>query len=1204
MRIPRLGIGVLATYVVAGIMAGAALAGIVDVNPDVSDNGNANASTGGRINAGLGADPGNPGTFYAASEYGGLFKTTDFGATWTHLDDHVPSFTWDVEVDPSNSNRVYATSWYDGRVSSLAGIARSTNGGTTWSKPATSTPPAAYNCAQARKDEPSAFGIGIRPDAPQNVFVGTNCGVAISTNSGVTWTFADPTPATAATDVWDVVVQGGGPSGQGIVDVCGADGHYRSTDGGGTWTGGSPTIPGGRCSITVSPDESYVLFIVASDNLVYESDDAGATWTSLGNQGAQGRIPFVVTNQRADDGDDDVFDLWYSDTQLFRGDCTTPDPPAQGGANRCPAVASFTNFQTGAHWDAGDLAFDPTVAVDACPLIYTTDGGAHTNTVGGSPGCHSPTWTRSNSGLHALWLWSMDGADRAGAGEDLYFGTQDNGTFATLTADSNPPTWTNPRCCDTFDIVADPAWVVATTCCFSSGRFNRVELGGANYAGAAQINTYPAGNVPGFTFGKRINQFGPTHVVMITTAGVFVTNDITASPIVWSGLAAMPAGANPCHVDVALSGGTPTFVVQSGQCTGRGNDQVFTYVGTGGAGTWTRIDNNDGLTGGFGIVAVDPNDPNNLYASNLPAAGPQMVFSTDGGATWDNDAELDGLMTGGGVFQYQNQRGPSTNRGGAGAIFQGYPQPSLIAFSAEDGDVLVAGGQDSGVFLSLDGGDNWSLVTDPIDPGASGVPHLSRPRYAYFDHEPADGLDVYVGTQGRGVWRLSFAVPTADANGPYTTDEGVDVVLDGSGSSHPNGDPLTYEWDFDGDGDFDDATGVSPTFDLVGQDGVFPVALKVTDPNGAYDVDETTVTVDNVAPTVSLGSNAPQPENTAVTVTGTISDPGWLDPLTATIDWGDGTPVENVAGVLENVRPDATLVFAVVHIYGDNGTFTAEVCGSDDDTTTCEEIDLAITNVDPTAEIDLSGATLVNGIPTIFGEAGEPVDFSGRSQDPGSDDLTLRWAWDDGTPDTVTTYLVNPPLADPFPSPSIQPRDVTDDVSHTFGDACMYEIGFSAVDDDLGASPVANANVLIVGNADERRSAGYWHHQYKGNGKTDFDAAELECYLEIAAWVSTVFNEVVDASTIANALAILDPSQSGGDIVVQFDRQLLAALLNFANGSIGWDEAVDTNGDGVADTPFHAAVAAAEAVRLNPASTKQEIKAHKNVLERINLGLA
>ena len=67
------------------------------------------------------------------------------------------------------------------------------------------------------------------------------------------------------------------------------------------------------------------------------------------------------------------------------------------------------------------------------------------------------------------------------------------------------------------------------------------------------------------------------------------------------------------------------------------------------------------------------------------------------------------------------------------------------------------------------------------------------------------------------------------------------------------------------------------------------------------------------------------------------------------------------------------------------------------------------------------------------------------------------------------------------------------------------------------------------------------------------------------------------------------------------DVQLLAAWLNFANGAIGWDELVDTTGDGLGDTTFAAAIAAAEAVRLDPTATNAQLEAQKDILERINL---
>ncbi len=1176
-------------------LASAGYAGITDINPDASDNGNANASSGGRVN-GLANASGNNQVYYAASEYGGLFTTTNGGNNWARLNGHVPVLTWDVEVHRANNNIVYATSWYDGRVNSLSGIEVSTDAGATWTKPATATPPGPYTCAQARKDEPSAFGIGV--DGGNNVYVGTNCGVATSNDSGATWTFVDPTPATTASDVWDVVVQGA------TIDICGADGHLRSTDSGANWVAdGGLGIPGGQCSIAASPDESYVLFVVAGDGNVYETDDAGANWTNHGSNGAQGRIPFVVTNQRSNAGMTDRFTLWYADTQLLRGDCTTPTPPAQGGAARCGNTSGYSNQQTGAHWDAGDLVFDSAVAVDSCPMIYSSDGGVHRRTAG----CESPTWTRSNVGLHALFIWSGDGASQAGNGnEDLLFGLQDNGNFATTNGGAGSPTWTNPLCCDTFDVLADPAWELGGNCCFGAGRFNRLQRAGSGYTGNAEINTYPgAGTLPGFTWGHRLAQFGADDVAMIMSDGIYVTTNINANPIVWSALAAFPGGGGgPCGIQSSVTGGNVTFVVQSGQCTGRGNDQVFTYAGTGGAGTWNRIDNTDGLTGGFGIVAVDPNNPNNLYASNLNAGGPQMVFSTDGGTNWTNDPELDTLMTANGTFRYQNQRGPSTNRGGAGAAFQGYPQPTLLAYDPENGNFIVAGGADSGIFLSVDNGTNWSLVTDP---SGAGKPHLPRPRDAFFDHEPITQLGIYLFTQGRGVWRLTFEVPTADAGGPYSTPEGTNVVLDASGSTDPDGGVLTYAWDFDDDGQYDDATGISPTFTAVGQDGSFPISVKVTDPDGAYDTDSGTVNVTNVAPSVNdLAQTGPKPELTSVSVSGEISDPGWLETLTATIDWGDGTAVESISGTLENTRPDATLTFDVPHVYGDDGVFTAEVCGFDDDTSTCDTIAITIVNVDPTAEIDVSGATEVNGKPTVFGQAGQPVTFNGDVTDPGSDDLVATWQWDDSTPDTVTTYLNDPSFdPDPDPSPTINPRDVTDTQDHTFGDACLYASSFSSADDDLGFSPVDAVNVLIVGNGTERMSSEHWRHEYVKPQDSQFTIDELNCYLEIVGFVSLVFDETRDASTIPLAAGVLSLQEPPNNLLLRhLDAELLAAWLNLANGTIGWNQLVNTNKDDVPDTPFFTVMAGAEAVRNNPASTKDQLTDQRNLLRRVNRGAA
>jgi hypothetical protein len=448
--------------------------------------------------------------------------------------------------------------------------------------------------------------------------------------------------------------------------------------------------------------------------------------------------------------------------------------------------------------------------------------------------------------------------------------------------------------------------------------------------------------------------------------------------------------------------------------------------------------------------------------------------------------------------------------------------------------------------------------------------------------------------------RMSKSPPTAEAGGPYTTDEGTNVKLDSSGSSDPDNDIVSRAWDLDGDGACDDATGVTADFTQVGQDGTVTVKLCVTDALGLTAEDTATVTVRNVAPTVGLTSPAPVGENIALALGGTISDPGWLDTLSATVSWGDGSGVAPLGGTLENVRPDATLTYSATHTYGDNGTFTVQVCGADDDTNRCATATVTVDNTNPRVTIDLSGAIDVNGTATVIAHAGAAVAFDGRVTDPGSDDLTLVWTWGDGTPASSTTSLVNPPNADPAVSPSIQPRDLRYPQSHTFGSACTFESRFTATDDDTGTDR-ATVNVIIVGNNHPNHPHGYWKQQFRhyvvGQGPTDFDAATLTCYLKVAGYMSRVFSEQTAADMFAQAYLVLDTGPTK-PLRQLFDVQLLAAWLNFANGSIEHNRLVDTNGDKTPDTPFLTAIAAAEAVRLDPASTLQELDRQKLIVER------
>lgn len=101
--------------------------------------------------------------------------------------------------------------------------------------------------------------------------------------------------------------------------------------------------------------------------------------------------------------------------------------------------------------------------------------------------------------------------------------------------------------------------------------------------------------------------------------------------------------------------------------------------------------------------------------------------------------------------------------------------------------------------------------------------------------------------------------PTADAGGPYAIDEGSTLTLHGSGTDADD-DALTYAWDVDGDGDFDDAVGATPTltvaklrtFGLDDGPATASVRVRVSDGAAATTSAAAAVTVRNVAPTANV----------------------------------------------------------------------------------------------------------------------------------------------------------------------------------------------------------------------------------------------------------------------------------------------------------------------------------------------------------------
>ena len=128
--------------------------------------------------------------------------------------------------------------------------------------------------------------------------------------------------------------------------------------------------------------------------------------------------------------------------------------------------------------------------------------------------------------------------------------------------------------------------------------------------------------------------------------------------------------------------------------------------------------------------------------------------------------------------------------------------------------------------------------------------------------------------------------PVADPNGPYSSVAGEAIVFDGTGSSDPDGDPLTFSWDW-GDGS-PPAGGPSPTH--VYEPGVFTSCLTVTDPGGLSDTECTTAVVSDPVPVDIHPGSCPNPFNVKArgvlpaAILGTESfDVAQVDPASVTL---------------------------------------------------------------------------------------------------------------------------------------------------------------------------------------------------------------------------------------------------------------------------------------------------------------------------------
>jgi photosystem II stability/assembly factor-like uncharacterized protein len=251
---------------------------------------------GGRTRAVSGV-PDQPSVFYVGAVNGGAWKTNDFGRTWQPIFDQQPTGSIGaIEVAPSNPGIVYVGSGEGLHRPDLSvgdGIYKSTDAGATWTHLGLRDGQQISQMAVDPRDPNRLFvavaGHPYGPNPERGVYRSTDGGQTFQKvlykdeNIGAAGVRIDPNdPSVVYATLWEARE---GPWENGEWNGTGG-GIFKSTDGGQTWQQLSGGLPIGivQAYVAIANSNPKRLFAsVATKEKVdlYHSADGGATWSTV-----------------------------------------------------------------------------------------------------------------------------------------------------------------------------------------------------------------------------------------------------------------------------------------------------------------------------------------------------------------------------------------------------------------------------------------------------------------------------------------------------------------------------------------------------------------------------------------------------------------------------------------------------------------------------------------------------------------------------------------------------------------------------------------------------------------------------------------------------------------------------------------------------------------------------------------------------------
>ncbi|MBI1736724.1 MAG: hypothetical protein HYR51_16280, partial [Candidatus Rokubacteria bacterium] len=685
--------------------------------------------------------PTSPSIMYAGAVAGGVWKTTNGGASWAPLSDLAANLAVSsLAMDPRNPSVLYAGTgegFFNGDFVRGDGIFKTTNAGATWTQLASTNDKASFYYVNK---------IVVSPNNSGRVYAATRIGIMRSLDGGTSWTRV--LGAAAVNGCTDLVIR----TDKTVDYVFAACGTFargsiyrnRNAAGAGTWER-VLTEPGmGRTSLALARSNQSIIYALSASvapgryehglHAVFRSTSSGAagSWARRADTTAPklNRLllsnPVIAYYSRCFGGDDAYYNQgWYDN--VIAVDPTNPNYVWAGGVDLFRSTDGGATWRLASYWwiSPGDpqyvhadqhvIVFHPQYNGSTNQQMFIgNDGGifrtsnAKTATASSDPCADaqgSIAWTELNNSYGVTQFYH--GLPYPN-GATYFGGTQDNGTVRGSDA-TGLNGWTEINDGDGGHVAVDPTNPRTLYAEYPDGVIRKSTDGGTTFADAV------AGlDDDGFLF---ITPFvmDPTNPERLWTGGEFMWRTDNGAGM-WARASTSLCGAGSVSaIAVAPSDRNRVFAGMSDGCINR------TGVGTTATAT-TAWAVSTPRAGYVSSIAVHPTSDSVVYATYATFGGAHVWRSGDRGVTW-------------------------TSIDGSGATgIPDVPVHAIVIDPANTARLYI--GTDVGVFVSRDGGATWAVentgfanvITESLASGGLGTtPHL----FAF--------------THGRGAWRTPTA---------------------------------------------------------------------------------------------------------------------------------------------------------------------------------------------------------------------------------------------------------------------------------------------------------------------------------------------------------------------------------------------------------------------------------------------------------------